>query len=792
MAPGQLKQLGKRLTDAAARAGFRGGSAQKETAAKDALENIGVVGVGISSDDEEIENFERKLWESQDDFVDELAREWKRILDYVSSRQHIAWNSDVKRWVPKKTVPWRVRAIYNVMQKAVDIRTSRLTENKPSISVIAGSTERGDVDAAEYKESLFWALWNQLDLHMKVVRGRRWATKCDSGFLKVTYNAEAGCEYPATKKRLKFEQRPKLDPRDPTGQTPMLDQFNQPVMEKHFVGVEEYYVDQRDNDLGPVYNEVPDDEDPRGGTKKVKNDPPQGVLWLFEGWPDVTVRSPFAVRWDRYTDDLPDSWYIQDSEIMAGTAVLAQGWDLEKIREAKAASDDEKALHWNGLRSSSMDRSSSSSTAQGDNDEQLLDKEFLVRETWIFPKNQMVRDLWGRKGCKIITVGGKLVQKDPLPEWALETCNFIQLIDTPEEGNHYGKTRIRDILPIQDDINRTRSHMAEREAIQSRLILHSVQGHQMNLKLLGGLPAVLLTTRGQEHKPTPLQMSTGDTGAERFYESSLQAAEDLGNMNPASTGKLPSAGLPAKAIYALQYADERSIAETSTLQDVALKRLAQSLDAVCRHEWDEARKIRIVGDDRSFMIEKEITPEHLSANVDYFFVPGSMMSRQKEAVKNEMLQLMEVGLIQPWEVRKYIGAAVPEAFRRSYNLPESKARRNLELILSQAVTEIQPDPWEDPDIATGVLEEFMLTRKWELLGEGPKAAVTQLWQAYQLMRQKRMAAAQPQTQPAPGGGAAGAGGAAKTPTAAQGAAQLENAATSAMEQDEPPNAEPQQ
>jgi hypothetical protein len=50
-------------------------------------------------------------------------------------------------------------------------------------------------------------------------------------------------------------------------------------------------------------------------------------------------------------------------------------------------------------------------------------------------------------------------------------------------------------------------------------------------------------------------------------------------MNDASTGKLPSAGLAAKAIYALQYADEQSITEASALQDTALKQLAEALDA---------------------------------------------------------------------------------------------------------------------------------------------------------------------------------------------------------------------
>jgi hypothetical protein len=785
-----LKGIRKRLMAAAE----RGLGVKKSDQAKveEQLLKLGIQGVGINSDDTEIEDFERKLWEGQDPFVDELHREWKKILDYIANRQHIAWNKDARRWIPKKTVPWRVRETYNVMSKAKEIRTSRLTENKPSVSVIAGGTDQSDIDAAEYKESLFWALWNQLKIHGTIVDAREWATETGSGFLKGTYDAEAGCEYAATKKRRKFKQMPKLGP---DGVTPLLDPMTQqPVMMQVYDGIEEYYVGPNDEDLGPVFREEEDLDSPTpGAMKQVRNDPPDGVEWLFEGWPDLAVRPPFSIRYDQYVDKIYDSWYVQDADIMPGTKVVAMWPDkIEELREAKPASDDEKALHWKGMSGrqtfSELGGPQVESTDRN-NDLKLLDREYLVRETWIFPKNQLIRDLWGRKGVKIITVGGKLVQKDPLPEWARERCPFIQLVDQTERGNHYGRTLLRDLLPLQDSINRSRSMMAERQAILSRLILHTVQNHQMNIKMLGGLPGVLLTTKTAEAKPTPLHMGSNDPSTSEFYRSSLEAAGDVGNMNPASTGKLPSAGLAAKAIYALQYADERSISKPSTLQDEALRELALLLDSITRHEWTHERKVKIVGEDRSFMVEVDIRPEMLKANVDYFFVPGSMMSRQKEAIKNEVLELKSQGLLQPWEARKWIATVAPEAFRRSHSLQETKARRNLERLLKGDVTQIQPDPWEDPDVGAGVLEEFMLTRKWEYLGDTKKQAVAMLWQAYQVMRQQRAAQQQAAAARAggqPGGGGPGQPGAGGAPAA--GAAELEQTATEAMEQPEPAGA----
>jgi hypothetical protein len=148
------------------------------------------------------------------------------------------------------------------------------------------------------------------------------------------------------------------------------------------------------------------------------------------------------------------------------------------------------------------------------------------------------------------------------------------------------------------------------------------KGHGLNLRTLGGMPGMLLETRAPAYKPEVLQLAANDGGGSReFYEDSLAAAVDVGDMNEASTGKLRSAGLAAKANYALQYADERIVSAVSTEQDKALKRLAKSLDAITRTEYTEARKIRIAGADCAFMPEQEILPEDLDVEVDYV-LPG--------------------------------------------------------------------------------------------------------------------------------------------------------------------------
>ncbi|MFL5912772.1 MAG: hypothetical protein ACJ768_19675 [Gaiellaceae bacterium] len=780
--------LGGRAKKPATKKAGYGLAGKKAAKAEDELEQLGILSVSVKSTPAEMEDFVDRLWHALDDELELNKKEWDLHLLYCANEQALAYHRDRRTWIPRRTLPWRIRSIYNVTQKAVNIRVARLVGNKPMVSVQAQSADVDDVERAEYKETLFWYLWERLYLQMKWTMGRRWAAKCGSAFLKAGFDPDAGAPSPATQKRLKF-----VDVMQPDPTTGI------PTPAKVYAGLEEYFVDEQGNDLGPCLIDQPDELDPTGATKQVRAEIPEGAQWLGEGEATVTVRSPFNVRFDKYAETIRDSWYIQDGEILPLSKIAAMHPDkIQELREARTANEDEKALRWRGLTPQLLDVASSAyaKNSDGQASHVALDRELFYLETWIFPKNQLLKRLWGEKGCRVVTVGGVEIARTALPEWALKACPFIQIIDTLEEGNGYHKSFLRDLIPLQDDINRSRSMRAERIGLMSRLLLWAPANHGANVKALGGMNGVLVTTRSQAHKPEALNLGTGDPGIREFEQDSIAAAADLGNMNDASTGKLPSAGLAAKAIYALQYADEQSITEASALQDTALKQLAEALDQITRHEYTAARKVRLVGDDRAFMVEHEISPEDLKADVDYTFVPGSMLSRQKEAVKNEMMQLLQMGLVDPATVKKHLSTAVPDVFRSSYTLQEAKAKRTLQRILrASGPINVQPAPFDDPAIACGVLEEFALTAKWDLIAPEKQQQVMQLWQAYkvqqQMAAQQAAAAAANAAPAAPGGppgapkpGAQGGGapllGAAEKPhEAAAGAEQLEDEAVKA-------------
>jgi len=694
------------------------------------------------SDDEEIAVWEEMLWEEQQGLLEDYLREWAQGIHYCANRQHLVYHRDHRRWIPRRTVPWRIRSIYNVCSKAVRLRVSRLAENKPSISVQPRDTSPKSMDRAEYRQALWWELWDALNLHAKIRQARRWAAKAASGFLEFGWDPEAGSRFPRTESEVRYEMVP--DPQ--TGQ-----------MQEIAVGLEEYYLDSQGKRLGTVFETVEGED---GTLGRQQNYPPPGTDYLYEGLPYCDVRSPFNVRWDRYTDDIWESWYVQDADIIPLTRLLALLPDLslDILKKCKAAGAEDRIWQWTGLSPRVWDNEVDDHrrrVSEGSRGEQgRTETEYVIRRTFIFPRSQYLRDLWGENGCLLVTVGGQLVMKRDLPKWAAKHCPFVQLQDEPEEGNHYGKPPLRDLLPLQDDINRSRSQVAESVAIASRVLILADQNAQLNARTMGAMPGVLVSRRAGAQVET-LRFDSKHEAAAQFYDSSLSAAQDLGDMNEASTGKLPSAGLPAKAIFALQYADEKSIIEASQQQDEALRRMAIILDCITRYEYTESRKVAVTGEDRSFLTEFEISPEDLQYEVDYYIVPGSMLTRQKETVRNELLSYAEMGLIPPARLKRLLPSAVPDAVRGSMDAQEAKVRRRIYRITQGNTENLAPDPWEDPGIGLEVLEEWMCSARFEGLQDEAKQALTMLWQAYTTMAQQEAQGGappppgQPQEQPQP-------------------------------------------
>ena len=229
MAKRSLRERLKAAADAGLRPAGRGSNKSAAQETTDRLkESIGTYGANFGMADPELAEYCDRLWEDQDDELELVQKEGTQIEKYVANEQYISYHRGRREWLTRRAVPYRIRSLYNIMGKAVETRVRRLTENKPTISVQAATVSQSDVQKAEYKQTLFWGLWEKLRLHKRIVGVRTLATLHGSGFLKGGWDADAGEEIPRTRKQPKYNtvDIPASDPE--TGE-PVLDEAGQPV-----------------------------------------------------------------------------------------------------------------------------------------------------------------------------------------------------------------------------------------------------------------------------------------------------------------------------------------------------------------------------------------------------------------------------------------------------------------------------------------------------------------------------------------------------------------------------------
>ena len=726
---------------AQAKKGLAPGARDRAVLAK--LEAAGLQVVGRHSQPEEIEKWQEALWTAQNHRLLEIERSAEQMLLYDAGRQFRTFNRRLGIWVQANpNGPQYSR--YNVFAKAVTVRVARLTANKPTLTVQAATTSMDDVDRVTYRRNLFWHIWRRHNLHSKIRRSRRGATLAGAAFLKVTWNPDAGEEQAATKMFRAYQ----------TVEVHERDEFGQPIevapgvylarTEEQPVGWEEQYVDKAGNPLGPVYLRKPS-PDREGEFVDERQDPPEGTAFYREGDIAFANRTLWNVRWDWHTDDIAESWYVQDQDTLPLSHVLRLYPEaLDILPQAQVADTDARVGEDLGLLASPL------VTPLGSQPGRRMEKAYVVRETWIFPKDEHTRALWGPHGAIIVTVGEKIVGKPrPLPEWARKQCPFVHFVHVEEAGNHHGRPVLRAIIPAQDRINRSIVRKDEREALDSRVLISVAKGAQLQVQPIPGLPVTALVHPPQQ-PPQPLNLGTGPSAATaQNYADARAAAADIGSINDASQGRA-APGTAARAIFALQYADEKSVQETSTEQDEALNRLGRIIDAVCSVEMSDGRQIQIVGEDNAYMTDARLEPKHLSGDVDYAFGAGSMLAETREAVINSVLALKNEQLIDPAEALVRIESAGPESMRGTVSKQRSAARRLLDAIRQDPANAPEPLPFHDPAQFANVLQEYMLGHAFDLESEEVRAAVLQRWQRYNdLLGQ--MQAPQQQVPPEAGG-----------------------------------------
>lgn len=481
-----------------------------------------------------------------------IENEWLMNLSfYLGNQWVVAPNSNTKlnttslgtRLVLPQASPWVTRLVVNRIRPVIRTEHSKLTAQKPSVSVVPASSDDKDYYAAQAGEQFWESLYRAKKLNKVFSRAAWWTCIAGTGFIKSWW-----------------------DPNE-------LDTYNQVKGDICYSPVTPFHIlvpDLREEDLEcqPYLMHIQT----------------RDIDWVTLNYPDAR-----GIKAD--TDSVTD---ILDDAIM-------------------------------NIRSNSTNQKS---------------RTVLVKECWIKPGN--LPQLPG--GGVITVINDQIVQF--WQGWPYDHyCFPFAKIDHIPTGRFYGQSTIVDLLPLQKELNRTRSQIVEAKNQMAKPRLMAYRGSIDPTKISTQPGQVILVSQGYE-LPTPLPMPPLPNYVTEEIERIVVDFNDISGQHEVSKGSAPPGVTAATAISYLQEQDESMLAHTYGSLEDAIEKVATMTLGYVKQYWTVPRMVKVAGIDGSFdsMVFSGAT---IGDNTDIRVEGGSSLPTSKAAKQAFIMDLMKMAFIPP-------------------------------------------------------------------------------------------------------------------------------------------------
>jgi hypothetical protein len=266
----------------------------------------------------------------------------------------------------------------------------------------------------------------------------------------------------------------------------------------------------------------------------------------------------------------------------------------------------------------------------------------IVLEIWVKPN--YLPEL--PQGGVFTIAAGELVSG--FEGWPYEHGQYpFSKIDASPTGKFYNTSIIEDLIPLQRELNRSRSQLIESKNKMTKPQLVAQKGAIVAQRVTTEPGQIIFYEMGFEPpQPLPLQNLPSYVTEEinRLYDDMA----DISGQHEVSNGSTPPGVTAATAISFLQEQDESLIAgQYSSIEEAVEKIAAQSLVYVKMY-WDEERTVKVVGLDGTFDVQT-FKNSDINGNTDIRVESGSALPTSRAAKQAFIMDLMKMGFIQPDE-----------------------------------------------------------------------------------------------------------------------------------------------
>lgn len=353
-----------------------------------------------------------------------------------------------------------------------------------------------------------------------------------------------------------------------------------------------------------------------------------------------------------------------------------------------------------------------------------VEDQYKCMEIWIKPYGHPMFP----RGGLVTIVGDQLIQVIEEFPYSHGEYPFIKF-DHIQSGQFYTTSVIEDLIPLQRELNRTRSQIIEAKNLMAKPKLMGPKGAIDPAKITSEPGQYIPYEPGLgEVKPLPMQ------NLPPFVSEEVQRIQadmdDISGQHEISRGNTPSQVTAATAISYLQEQDDTMLSEVIQSIEYSMAKLGQHILTYVIDYWSQDRLIKVAGKDESFDVSF-LKGSALRGNKDVRVEAGSALPHSKAARQAFLMDLFKMGVFaeKPSEFLRILDLRGIDKIIADYKVDVQQAQR--ENIKLAAGMKVEINDFDNHEIHLQQHDRYSRGQEYEMLDEGKKALFIQHRQMHQ-------------------------------------------------------------
>ena len=293
----------------------------------------------------------------------------------------------------------------------------------------------------------------------------------------------------------------------------------------------------------------------------------------------------------------------------------------------------------------------------------------LIIEAWIKPGNSKLLP----KGGRVVVIDEEIVdmQEEGLPykhgEYPFAKMGVIQT------GTFYCSSIIEDLIPVQREINRTRSQLLEARNLSAKPGIF-YRSNSIDPNKWTSATAQLIEVKPGMEFPQPIPLPQMPNFVTNLEPQFLADMEDLSGQHQVSKGQAPAGVSAGTAIQFLQESDNSFMYTVHKSLEDCVKKIAKQIIELAIEFWDAPRLVKHVGRNNQ-VSAKYLMQSDLEGATDIQIEGGSSMPESKAARIAMFSDFMARGYVPPDQGLKLMNLPSMGQYYELVDVDENQAIR---------------------------------------------------------------------------------------------------------------------